>query len=55
MAYEKTHVQRLMVAETRMIRWMCGYLRVDRIMNEVIRDIVKVTPIKDKMRETRLR
>jgi len=39
----------------RMIRWMSGYRRVDKIRNKVIRDIVKVTHIKDKMIETRLR
>ena len=43
-----------MVAEMRMIRWMCGYTRIDRIRNGVIRDVVKVAPIEDKMRETRL-
>ena len=50
-----TQVQRLMVAEMRMIRWMCGHTRMDRIRNGVIRDLVKVAPIEDKMRETRLR
>jgi len=45
----------LIVADMRIIRWMCGHMRVDRIRNEVIRDLVKVAPIKDKMRETRLR
>ena len=44
-----------MVAEIRMIRWICGYMRMDRIRNGVIRDTFKVAPIKDKMRETRLR
>jgi len=44
-----------MVAEMMMIRWMCGYMRMDRIRNKVIRDLVKVTPIEDKMRETRLK
>jgi len=44
-----------MVTEMKMIRWMCGYTRMERIRNEVIRDLVKVAPIKDKMRETRLR
>jgi len=29
--------------------------RIDRIRNEVIRDLVKVTPIEDKIRETRLK
>ena len=51
----KMQVQMLMVAEMRMVRWMCGYLRIDRIRNGVIRDLVKVALIKDKMRETRLR
>jgi len=45
----------LMVAEMRMIRWMCGYLRIGRIRNAVIWDLVKVSPIENKMRETRLR
>ena len=34
---------------------MCGYMRMDRISNEVIRDLVKVVPIEDKLREIRLR
>ena len=34
---------------------MCGYTRMDKISNGVIRDLVKVAPIEDKMRETRLR
>ena len=38
-----------------MIRWMCGYTIVDRISNRVIRDLVKVAFIEDKMVETRLR
>lgn len=37
------------------IRWICDYTRVDRIWNEVIRDLLKVTPIEDKMREIRLK
>ena len=44
-----------MVAEMRMIRWMCGYTRTDRIRNEGIREIFKVVPIEDKMGDTRLR
>jgi len=44
-----------MVVEIRMIRWMSGSTRIDRIRNRVIRDIDKVAPIEDKMREIRLR
>ena len=39
----------------RIIRWMCSYTRVDRIRNGIIRNLVKVAPIEDKMRETRFR
>jgi len=31
---KNTQVQRLMVAAMRMIRWMCGYMRMNRIRNE---------------------
>ena len=48
-------VRSVLVAEIRMIRWMCGYTRMDKIRNVVLRDLVKVAPIEDKMRETRLR
>ena len=34
---------------------MCGYRRLDRIRNEVIREKAGVAPIEDKMRETSLR
>ena len=34
---------------------MCGYARMDRISNGVIRDLVKVVPIEDKLRGIRLR
>jgi len=44
-----------MVVEMRMIRWICGYTRIDRISNRVIRDLVKMVPIEDKLREIRLR
>jgi len=52
---KKTQVQRLMVAEVRMIRWMCGHTRLDKIKNVVIRERVGVAPLEDKLRETRLR
>ena len=39
----------------RMLRWMCSHIRKDKIRNEVIRNKVRVVPIEEKMRETRLR
>jgi len=44
-----------MVAEMRIVRWMCGFTRLDRIRNGVIRRLAEVTPIEEKMRESRLR
>jgi hypothetical protein len=49
------HVQRMAVAEMKMLRWMSGHTRKDRIHNEVIRGKLGVAPIEDKMREHRLR
>ncbi|EXC32766.1 hypothetical protein L484_019880 [Morus notabilis] len=43
------------VAEMRMLRWMSGHTRMDRIRNEVIRSKVGVAPIEDKVRENHLR
>ncbi|VFQ79479.1 unnamed protein product [Cuscuta campestris] len=52
---KKTHVSRLHAAEMRMLRWMCGKTRLDRILNEVIRRQVGMAPVEDKLREARLR
>ena len=49
------HIQKLKVAEIRMLRWMCGFSRCDRIRNETIRNMVGVVAVEDKMREARLR
>ena len=43
------------VAEMRMLRWMCGHTRKDKIRNEDIRGKVGVAEIVGKMRENRLR
>ena len=51
----KKQVQRMKVAEIRMIRWMCGHTRLEKIRNEVIRSKIGVAAIEDKMREARLR
>ncbi|KAG5613577.1 hypothetical protein H5410_024858 [Solanum commersonii] len=52
---KNAHVQKMHVAEMRMLRWMCGHTRSDRIRNEVIREKVGVASVVDKLREARLR
>ncbi|KAF3658531.1 hypothetical protein FXO38_13173 [Capsicum annuum] len=39
----------------RMLRWMCGLTRGDRVRNETIREKVGVALVEDKLREGRLR
>ncbi|VDP57560.1 unnamed protein product [Heligmosomoides polygyrus] len=46
---------RLSVMETKMLRWMAGVTRLDRIRNEAIWQKFGVAPIADKTREARLR
>ncbi|VDO65811.1 unnamed protein product [Heligmosomoides polygyrus] len=41
--------------ETKMLRWTAGVTHLDRIRNDVIRQMLGVAPIADKMREARLR
>ncbi|XP_070007264.1 uncharacterized protein [Nicotiana sylvestris] len=52
---KNSHIQKMKVAEMRMLRWMCGHTRMDKIRNEDIREKVGVAPMEDKMREVRLR
>lgn len=49
------HVQKMKVAEMRMLRLMYEHTRRNRIRNEDIRDKVGVTFMVDKIREARLR
>jgi len=44
-----------MVTEMKMIWWMCGYTRLDRVRNAVIREKVGVATLEEKMKESRLR
>ena len=48
-APKKTQVSRLDVTEMKMLRWMCGVTKLDKIRNERIRETVKVTEISKKV------
>ena len=52
---KRQHIQQMSVAEMRMLRWMCGHTRKDRIRNEVIRDRLGVAPVDEKLVQHRLR
>ena len=43
------HIQQLSVAEIRMLRWICGHTRMDRVRNDDIRDRLEVAPIEEKL------
>ena len=51
---KKQHTQKISITEMRMLRWMCGKTKMDKVRNEDIHSLVGVTPIEDKMRENRL-
>ncbi|XP_019257652.1 PREDICTED: uncharacterized protein LOC109235860 [Nicotiana attenuata] len=53
--FKNSHVQKMKVAETTMLRWMCGHTRRDMVNNEAIRSKIGVASVVDKMREARLR
>ena len=53
-AMKKVQEKKVDVAEMRMLRWMCGVTRKDKIRNELIRGTVKVAEISSKMQERRL-
>lgn len=54
-AAKKTQEKKLDVAEMRMLRWMCGATKIDKIRNERIRGKTKVGEISKKVQESRLR
>ncbi|KAI5726127.1 hypothetical protein M8J77_024147 [Diaphorina citri] len=53
-ALKKTEEKRLETTEMKMLRWMCGVTRLDKIRNEIIRGKVKVLEISKKIQEKRL-
>ena len=52
---KRWHVQQLSVAEMRMLRWICGHTRMDRVRNDDIRDRLGIAPIEEKLIQHRLR
>lgn len=52
---KKTEEKRLDVAEMKMLRWMSGVTRRDKIRNDIIRGSVKVIETSKKVQEARLR
>lgn len=54
-ALTQKHVHTIQVAEMKMLRWMCGVTRLDKIRNEYVRGSLGVRDIADKIQESRLR
>jgi hypothetical protein len=52
---KRRHVQQLSVAEIRMLRWICGHTRRDRVQNDDIRERLGVTPVEEKLMQHCLR
>jgi hypothetical protein len=48
------HVQKMSVAEMRMLHWICGHTRKNRIRNDDIRNKLGVAPIQEKLVQHRL-
>jgi hypothetical protein len=51
---KRRHVQQLSVVEIRMLRWICGHIRRDRVRNDDIREILGVAPVEEKLVQHRL-
>ena len=52
---KRRHIQQLGVTGMRMLRWICGHTRKDRVRNDDIRERVGVAPIEEKVVQHRLR
>jgi hypothetical protein len=52
---KRRHVQQLSVAEMRMLRWICGHTRRDRVRNDDIQERLGVAPVEEKFVQHRLR
>ena len=52
---KRRYVQQISVAKIRMLRWICGHTRRDRVRNHDMRDRLGVAPIEKKLVQHRLR
>ena len=52
---KKAREKKLDAAEMRMLRWMCGVTKLDRIRTEIITGPTKVGEISKKVQESRLK
>jgi hypothetical protein len=52
---KRRHVQQLSVAEMRMLRWICGHTKRDRVQNDDIRERLGVAAVEEKLVQHRLR
>ena len=52
---KRRYVQQLSVAKMRMLRWICGHTRMNRVRNDDIRGRLGVAPIEEKLVQHRLR
>lgn len=52
---EYSYSEKINVTNMKILRWMCRLIRIDMITNEVIRGIVRVTFMMNKMMEVRVR
>jgi hypothetical protein len=50
----QNYERKLHVVEMKMLRWMCGVTRMDKVRNEYIRGSLKVAPITEKLKGNRL-
>jgi hypothetical protein len=55
LAYKKTTCQQLSVTEMRMLHWICGHTRMDRVRNDDICGRLGVALIEEKFVQHRLR
>jgi hypothetical protein len=53
-AIKGQHIQKMSVAKIRMLCWICGHTRRDRIRNVDMRDKLGVAPIQEKLIQYRL-